>query len=49
MRGSSRLLETREAVADVEAVVRVHGLDELHIGINDLALALGLRSRFSVS
>jgi hypothetical protein len=42
------LLETSEAVADVEAVVRVAGLDELHVGINDLALALGLRNRFRV-
>ena len=42
------LLETREAVADVEAVVRVAGLDELHIGINDLALELGLPNRFGV-
>lgn len=42
------LLETREAVEDVDAVVRVPGLDELHLGINDLALALGLRNRFAV-
>jgi hypothetical protein len=42
------LLETREAVDDVDAVVRVPGLDELHVGINDLALALGLHNRFAV-
>jgi hypothetical protein len=40
------LLETAEGVEAVEAVVRVPGLDELHVGINDLALALGLRNRF---
>ena len=42
------LLETREAADDVDAVARVPGLDELHVGINDLALALGLRNRFAV-
>jgi 2-keto-3-deoxy-L-rhamnonate aldolase RhmA len=42
------LLETAEAVAEVEAVARVAGLDELHVGINDLALALGLPNRFWV-
>lgn len=42
------LLETAEAVADVEAVAGVPGLDELHIGINDLALSLGLPNRFWV-
>ncbi len=42
------LLETAEAVAGIDAVVRVPGLDELHIGVNDLALSLGLRTRFDV-
>ncbi len=42
------LLETPEALADVETVVGVHGLDELHVGINDLAIGLGLRVRFEV-
>ena len=42
------LVETAEAVAEIEAVAAVPGLDELHVGINDLALSLGLPNRFLV-
>ena len=42
------LLETPGALAAVDEVVAVPGLDELHIGINDLGLALGLANRFLV-
>jgi hypothetical protein len=42
------LLETVEAVEDVEAIVQVEGVDEVHLGLNDLTLALGLRNRFEL-
>lgn len=42
------LLETTDALDDIDSVVRVSGLDELHVGINDLALDLGLNNRFEV-
>ena len=32
------LLETREAVAAVDDIAAVKGLDELHVGLNDLTL-----------
>ena len=51
VRGRARvvgLVETAEAVADIAAVASLPGLDELHVGINDLALALGLSHRFAV-
>lgn len=42
------LLETREAAERIEEIAGVEGVDEVHVGINDLALALGMRSRFEV-
>jgi hypothetical protein len=42
------LLETAQAVADVDRIVCVPGVSEIHIGINDLSIGLGLRSRFEV-
>jgi HpcH/HpaI aldolase/citrate lyase family len=42
------LLETRAATEEISAIVAVDGVDEVHVGINDLALSLGLRSRFEV-
>jgi hypothetical protein len=42
------LLETAEAARTVHTTVAVPGVDEIHVGLNDLALALGLRSRFAV-
>jgi len=42
------LLETRAAAEAITEIVAIEGVDEVHIGINDLALSLGLRSRFEV-
>lgn len=41
------LVETREAVDGIEEVLAVAGVDEVHVGLNDLALAYGLPSRFA--
>jgi HpcH/HpaI aldolase/citrate lyase family protein len=40
------LLETPEAVECVREIVAVKGVDEIHLGLNDLTLALGLPNRF---
>jgi HpcH/HpaI aldolase/citrate lyase family len=40
------LLETPEAVERIEEIAAVDGVDEIHIGLNDLTLALGLQNRF---
>jgi hypothetical protein len=42
------LLETPAAVRDIERIVRVPGVREIHVGINDLALSLGMGNRFCV-
>lgn len=42
------LLETAAAARDVERIVAVAGAAEVHVGINDLALSLGMRNRFGV-
>ena len=42
------LLETSAAAEAIAEIVAIEGVDEVHIGINDLALSLGLRSRFEV-
>lgn len=42
------LLETAEAAADVEALCRIPGLSEIHVGLNDLRLSLGWRTHFHV-
>ena len=42
------LLETREAARDLPAILALPGIDEVHIGINDFALSLGLPNRFAV-
>lgn len=44
--GVVALVETPEAVDDLGAVTRVPGLTSVHIGLNDLSLALGLRFLF---
>ena len=36
------LLETKEAVECVDEVLKLHGIDEIHIGLNDLHLSYGL-------
>lgn len=40
------LLETREALACVDAWVATPGMDEVYVGLNDLHLSLGLRFMF---
>ena len=40
------MIETREALEQVEAIAAVPGLDGLYIGPNDLALSLGLHAHF---
>ncbi len=40
------LLETAEAAEQVEELVRLPGLDEVYIGLNDLSLSLGKRFLF---
>jgi len=40
------LVENAEAIAAVRELAGVEGVDEVHIGINDLALSLGLRNRW---
>ena len=42
------LLETVEAAEHVDSIVAVDGVDEVHLGLNDLSLALGLRNRFGL-
>jgi hypothetical protein len=42
------LLETAEAAREIDAIVSVRGVDEVHLGLNDLTLALGLANRFEL-
>lgn len=42
------LLETREAAAALEEVLRIAGLDEIHIGLNDLHLSCGRQFLFEL-
>jgi 2-keto-3-deoxy-L-rhamnonate aldolase RhmA len=42
------LLETRAAAERISEIVRVEGIDEIHVGINDLAISIGARNRFEV-
>jgi hypothetical protein len=42
------LLENREAADRVEEIVRVPGIDNVHIGLNDLTLSLKMSNRFAV-
>ena len=42
------LLETRGAGNAIEDVVELEGIEEVHVGINDLALSTGARQRFEV-
>ena len=44
----SLLLETAEAVAALEDIVNIDGVDEIHIGLNDLHLSLGLPNHFEL-
>ena len=42
------LLETKSAALAINELVAIDGIEEIHIGINDLALSLGARMRFEV-
>ena len=42
------LVETAAALAAVADLAAVSGVDEIHVGLNDLALSLGLASRWQV-
>lgn len=42
------LLEHLDAVSTLDELVAMDEIDEIHIGINDLSLSLGLPNRFSV-
>lgn len=42
------LLETSEALARIDDILEVDGIDEIHIGLNDLHLALGLDFMFEL-
>jgi len=40
------LVETKEAVAAIDEILSIDGIDELYIGLNDLSLSLGKRFMF---
>jgi hypothetical protein len=40
------LLERGEALSQLDAILAVDGIDEIHVGLNDLALTLGLPNRW---
>lgn len=42
------LLETSQALARVDEILEIDGIDEIHIGLNDLHLALGLDFMFEL-
>lgn len=42
------LIERREAIDRLSALVAVPGVDEVHLGLNDLAISLGLPNRWLV-
>jgi HpcH/HpaI aldolase/citrate lyase family len=42
------LVETCSAARRVDEILAIDGVDEIHVGINDLALSLGVRNRFEV-
>lgn len=44
----SLLLENRYALANIGEVLAVRGIEEIHVGLNDLALSLGLAHWFDV-
>ena len=45
---TSLLLETKEAVECVDQVLKLKGIDEIHIGLNDLHLSYGMSFMFIV-
>jgi len=42
------LLETSEALCRIDDILEIEGIDEIHIGLNDLHLALGLDFMFEL-
>jgi hypothetical protein len=42
------LVESGEAIHNIDELAAVEGVDELHLGLNDLALSLGLENRWQV-
>ncbi len=42
------LVETPEALQRLDQILDVHGIDEIHFGLNDLHLGLGLNSHFDI-
>lgn len=45
---TSILLETKEAVECIDDVLKISGIDEVHIGLNDLHLSYGLTFMFEL-
>ena len=45
---TSLLLETKEAVACLDKVLALNGIDEIHIGLNDLHLSYGMDFMFEL-
>lgn len=46
--GTTLLLETKEAVEIIDDVLKIPGVDEIHIGLNDLHLSYGLDFMFEL-
>lgn len=42
------LLETKEAVECIDEVLKIHGIDEIHIGLNDLHLSYNMTFMFEL-
>lgn len=42
------LVETREAVENIDSILKVDGIDEIHIGLNDLHLSYQLQFMFEL-
>ncbi len=42
------LLETQEAVSEIDNILSIKGIDEIHIGLNDLHLSMGLSFMFEL-
>ncbi|MGB5596864.1 MAG: aldolase/citrate lyase family protein [Crocosphaera sp.] len=45
---TSLLLENKTALENIEEIVQIAGIDEIHVGLNDLRLSLGLNVIFEV-
>lgn len=45
---TSLLVETAEAVEQIDAILSLKGIDEIHIGLNDLHLAYGMKFMFEL-